>query len=96
MAYDYDLALAKAKDLGTIHTLDLIEWSSNYNWHDLGNPLVAFYGLTGLFDGEYVVPLNATFGYVELDYMADALKEYATKPGQVEMFLEWLAEQESN
>lgn len=96
MAFDYDLALAKARELHTIHTLDLVHWSQNYDFNSPSNPLIAFYALTGMFDYAYSMPEDAVFGYVELDYLANALKEYAHRPGQVEDFINYLVELEIN
>lgn len=96
MAFDYDLALAKAEELHTIHTLDLVSWAQNYDFNSPSNPLVAFYALTGIFDYAYSMPKDAVFGYVELDYLANALKEYANRPDNVEQLLNYLDEMEAN
>ena len=85
--YDYDKALeiAKAKKVEPI--LDLISWSENYSWADPSNPLVAFYAIAQIEGYELAIPFGATFGYVEIGYLGEALSCYADRPNDVEDFL---------
>lgn len=62
------------------HIVALYEWSLNYRTGE--GPITLFLDLIGytveeigetLYD-----PMKAGLGYLELDYLADALKEYAT------------------
>lgn len=59
----------------------LYNWSLNYEAGE--GPITLFVDLIGYSKEEIGVPLydltNAALGYLELDYLADALKEYANK-----------------
>lgn len=64
------------------HIVGLYQWSTNY---DAGKtPFTLFIDLIGWSADEYGAPLfdlsnvHRTLGYLELDYLGDALKEYAT------------------
>lgn len=64
---------------------DLWHWSTNY---DPGKgPFTLFLDLIGYSEDEFGENLydmtDASLGYVELDKLADALKEYANRPGDV-------------
>lgn len=71
-------------------TAHLFSWATNYD-AKTGSPWAVFLDLIG-FTAEYISaePLvkNPTefMGYLELDMLADALKEYATRPDVVENF----------
>jgi hypothetical protein len=74
------------------NTAALIEWSMNFEIRK-GTPYHLFLDLIGyseeqygahLFTGEY----SSILGYMELDYLADALKEYALNPNAVISFIE--------
>jgi hypothetical protein len=74
------------------HTNALYEWSLAY---DAGKgPITLFLDLIGYSFDNYGVNLydliNTPLGYVELDYLGDALKEYADRPGDVMAWLEQL------
>jgi len=74
------------------HTNALYEWSLNY---DAGQgPITLFLDLIGYSADNYGANLydliNTPLGYLELDYLGDALKEYATSPGDVMAWLEQL------
>jgi hypothetical protein len=82
------------------HTTALYEWSLNF---DAGKgPITLFLDLIGYSANEYGAPLfdlskvNETLGYIELDYLGDALKEYADRPGDVMAWLEQLLGAEIN
>jgi hypothetical protein len=80
-------------------TSALAEWSLNYD-HKTGNPYQIFLDLIGYSEGEYGEKLfNGKFfqvlGYMEIDYLADALKEYADNPTAVLNFVAELQELES-
>jgi hypothetical protein len=76
------------------HTNALYEWSLNY---DTGKgPITLFLDLIGYSVNEYGTTLydltnwRVALGFLELDYLADALKEYAARPGDVMAWLEQL------
>jgi hypothetical protein len=76
------------------HTNALYEWSLNY---DAGKgPITLFLDLIGYSANEYGTNLfdlsevHRSLGYLELDYLGDALKEYADRPGDVMAWLEKL------
>lgn len=60
--------------------VSLYEWSLNYRAGE--GPMTLFLDLIGYSQEEIGIPLydlkNPALGYLELDYLADALKEYAT------------------
>jgi len=63
------------------HIVGLYQWSTNY---DAGKgPMTLFIDLIGYTQEEYGEALynldKPSLGYLELDYLGDALKEYATK-----------------
>ena len=62
---------------GAEETTALFEWSRNF---DAGKtPATLFLGLIGWEDMEELVQ-GVALGYMELDYLGDALKEYANNP----------------
>jgi hypothetical protein len=71
---------------------DLILWSMNYDLKT-GTPYHIFLDLIGYSDDLYGTLLfngknfNRVLGYMELDYLGDALKEYATNPQAVLEFI---------
>lgn len=70
---------------GCASVQDLYSWSLNY---DSGRgPFVLFLDLIGYSEEEYGETLynmrTASLGYLELDKLADALKEYIDAPGAV-------------
>lgn len=82
------------------HTNALYEWSLNY---DAGKgPITLFLDLIGYSAEEYGAPLfdlskvGESIGYLELDYLGDALKEYADRPGDVMAWLKQLLAAESS
>lgn len=92
--YDYDKALEIAQELKCEPILHLVSWSENYSWSDPSNPLVAFYSITQIEGYEMAIPFGATFGYVEIGYLGEALSCYADRPLDVEQFLERLTAME--
>lgn len=81
------------------HTAGLISWSMNYDLKT-GTPYHIFLDLIGysmeqygsnLFDYNNV---QRVLGFMELDYLADALKEYAENPQAVLSFIEAIDEAE--
>jgi hypothetical protein len=68
----------------------LWSWSENY---DYPSPASFFLDLIGYSDKNYGEPLtNMTdvsrrLGYLELDMLADALKEYTDRPGDAEEYI---------
>lgn len=73
----------------------LYNWGLNYDSKQ--SPFNFFLDLIGysLVWGEKAAP-NAQRGYVELDYIADALKEYVLAPLYAEDFITQLMEAEQN
>ena len=68
---------------------DLYSWSLNY---DPGRgPFTAFLDLTGYSEDEYGTDLydwtDRSLGYVELDKLASALREYANRPYDVHAYI---------
>jgi hypothetical protein len=77
---------------GCENVAGLIEWSMNYDISK-GTPYHIFLDLIGYSDEHYGESLykgepRAVLGYVELDYLADALKEYATNPQCVSDYID--------
>ena len=75
------------------HTAGLISWSMNYDLKSTGTPYLLFLDLIGYSAENYGQPLfnlnniQKVMGYMELDYLADALKEYAENPQAVLDFI---------
>jgi hypothetical protein len=85
---------------GAEETSALAHWSLNYDMDKTGTPFQIFLDLIGwseenlgsnLFRGEF----SRVLGFMELDYLGDALKEYATNPEAVHRFLSELFELEA-
>ena len=84
---------------GAEETSALAEWSLNYD-HKTGNPYQIFLDLIGYSAENYGVNLfggnfSQVLGFMELDYLADALKEYAENPQAVLAFIAELQDLES-
>lgn len=81
------------------HTAGLIDWSMNYDLKT-GTPYHIFLDLIGYSANEYGSNLfnysnvQKVLGYMELDYLADALKEYAEHPQAVLNFIKAIDEAE--
>lgn len=73
------------------HTAGLFEWSENY---DFPSPASLFLDLIGWSEEEVGDRLCSdkmpSLGYLEVDYLGDALKEWATRPMDVYSFVEKL------
>ena len=69
------------------HTAALFDWSENY---EFPTPASLFLDLIGWSEEELGERLTANampgLGYLELDYLGDALKEFAAKPWEVADF----------
>jgi hypothetical protein len=83
---------------GAEETSALAEWSLNYE-SKTGNPYQIFLDLIGYSENEYGSKLfrgefQSVLGFMELDYLGDALKEYATNPQTVLNFIQELNEAE--
>jgi hypothetical protein len=74
---------------GAEHTTALFEWSRNYNYP---TPATLFLGLIEYEDMELVQ--GVALGYMELDYLGDALKEYACNPYGIREAIDELLEAE--
>lgn len=77
---------------------NLIHWSMNYDGRQ-GTPYHLFLDLIGYSDehfGENLYKGNPrnVLGFMELDYLGDALKEYANNPQAVEDWIDLLMETE--
>ena len=67
----------------------LIRWSENEDWQ-AGGIYRMFLDVTGYSRehwGETINPATYQPGYLEGDYLADALKVWAVRPGDVEQFI---------
>lgn len=69
----------------------LFEWSQNFNYP---TPATLFLSLIGWEDMGEELPKGVALGYMELDYLGDALKEYANDPQTVTNAIEELLEKE--
>lgn len=76
---------------GAEHTTALFEWSRNYEYP---SPATLFLGLIGWDDMDQLAQ-GVALGYMELDYLGDALKEYANNPLGVRDAVTELLEAES-
>jgi|694.fasta_scaffold144211_7 hypothetical protein len=76
---------------GAEETTALFEWSRNYSYP---SPATLFLGLIGYEDMDIVQ--GVALGYLELDYLGDALKEYASNPQTVIQAIEEMLEAEGN
>jgi hypothetical protein len=76
---------------GAEETTALFEWSRNYSYP---SPATLFLGLIGYEDMDLVQ--GVALGYLELDYLGDALKEYANNPHLVNEAVAEMLEAESN
>lgn len=77
---------------GAEETTALFEWSRNY---DAGKgPATVFLALIGYEGVSLTLGEAWVMGYLELDYIADALKEYAKNPEWVMKAIEELLEAE--
>jgi len=80
-------------------TCDLAYWSLNYD-SKTGTPFQIFLDLIGYSEEHFGTKLFAgdfsrVLGFMELDYLGDALKEYAEHPYAVGQFLAELFELEA-
>ena len=76
---------------GAEETTALFEWSRNYSYP---SPATLFLGLIGYEDMDLVQ--GVALGYLELDYLGDALKEYASNPQTVNEAIAEMLEAEGN
>lgn len=82
---------------GCEEVADLYSWSLNY---DPGKgPFALFLDMLGWSEDELGEPIyqlsSASLGYVELDKLADALKEYTERPHDVREYVDRLMRLES-
>jgi len=72
----------------------LYNWGLNYEYDN--NPFAYLLDLIGFSQENYGLKLvpNAVLGYVELDYLADALKEFVNRPLDAENFIQGLLDSE--
>ena len=81
------------------HTASLISWSMNYDLKT-GTPYHIFLDLIGYSADEYgsnlfdYTNIQKVLGFMELDYLGDALKEYAENPQTVLDFIRAIDEAE--
>jgi len=78
---------------------NLIHWSMNYDGRQ-GTPYHLFLDLIGYSDEHFGNNLykgnpRNVLGFMELDYLGDALKEYANNPQAVENWIDLLMEAET-
>lgn len=100
MATDKDIwqLLEESAPEGCEAVQDLYSWSLNY---DAGKgPFSLFVDLIGWSDEHYGVNFYANgqprFGWMELDKLGLALREYADRPGDVEQYVALLMSAEDN
>ena len=80
------------------HTAGLISWSMNYDLPSTGTPYLLFLDLIGYSADEYgsnlfnYTNIQRVLGFMELDYLGDALKEYAENPESVLYFIQEINE----
>ena len=80
------------------HTAGLISWSMNYDLKSTGTPYLLFLDLIGYSEENYgqtmfnPANIQKVMGFMELDYLADALKEYAENPESVLYFIQEINE----
>lgn len=79
-------------------TIALANWSrGNYDFDR--SPYLLFLDLIGYSEEEYgttfISEPSKVLGYLEMDYLADALKEYATRPNDITNLIAKHAELES-
>jgi hypothetical protein len=77
---------------------NLIHWSMNYDLRT-GTPYHLYLDLIGYSDEHYGEALykgnpRKVLGFMEIDYLGDALKEYASNPQAVEAWIDLLMETE--
>lgn len=83
-------ALAQSRLDGVV---TLYEWSENFEWPSPWALFLDVIGYSAENFGETIFDVKeqgSKLGYVELDYLADALKEYAIKPRDVEELIDTL------
>ena len=78
---------------------NLLHWSMNYDIKT-GTPYHLFLDLIGYSEENYGGNLykgnpRNVLGFMEIDYLGDALKEYATNPQEVEDWIDLLMETET-
>ena len=78
---------------------NLIHWSMNYD-NKTGSPYYIFLDLIGYSDEHFGCRLykgnpRNVLGFLEMDYLGDALKEYANNPQAVEDWIALLMEAET-
>lgn len=82
---------------GAEETTALFSWSTNYEYP---SPATVFLGLIGYGEEQYgeaiQIPQGVALGYLELDYIGDALKEYANNPNTVTEAITELLEAEAS
>lgn len=78
---------------GAEHTTALFEWSRNYSYP---TPATLFLGLIDYYEYMEGLVQGVALGYMELDYLGDALKEYANNPHLVNEAIAEMLEAESN
>jgi hypothetical protein len=77
-------------DCPSPHTKELFTWSLNYD-HET-RPFNLFLDMIGYSEEHYGTQMwtgnySTTIGYVEADYLGDALKEWADNPQKVEQWI---------
>lgn len=75
----------------------LYEWGRNCNRS--GNPFLHFLDLIGWTEdaygeGQKATPADSSYGYVELEYLSDALTEYIASPTWVRSWIDELMTKE--
>lgn len=74
---------------------DLYTWGTNFDYEQ--NPFLDFLDLIGFSKEQYGqnCHTDSDLSYADLEYIADALKEYVTRPQDATDFINLLLEEES-
>ena len=91
--------LIETPPANVVEVTNLIHWSMNYD-NKTGSPYYIFLDLIGYSDEHLGCRLYSgnprnVLGFLEMDYLGDALKEYANNPQEVEDWINLLREAET-
>ena len=87
--------LKELRETGNFVSIEtLYNWGQNFD--NVTNPFAVFLDLVGYSDEYFGTKLAAPAnnGYLELDFIADAIKEFVIRPSEAEDFIEKLLDAE--
>ena len=87
--------LKQLRETGNFVSIEtLYNWGQNFD--NVTNPFAVFLDLVGYTDEYFGTKLAAPAnnGYLELDFIADALKEYVVRPDDAQTFIQALLDSE--